>query len=96
LGSRLSYPALVNWEARKDRSEALSTARMVPTQDVRNGIFTYQRKDGTIGKLTPADVKGLDPLGIGESPAVDAPRGSHKYRAGIGWIEDIVVGPNAD
>jgi hypothetical protein len=66
--NRLFY--FVNWEARKDRSEGLSSARIVPTQDFRNGIFTYQRKDGTIGKLTPADVKGLDPLGIGENPAV--------------------------
>src|SRR6266446_3360531 len=66
--NRLFY--FVNWEARKDRSEGLSAARIVPTQDFRNGIFTYQRKDGTIGKLTPADVKTLDPNGIGENPAV--------------------------
>ena len=54
----------VNWEGRKDRSETLSSARIVPTQDFRNGLFTYQRKDGTIGKLNPGDVKALDPLGI--------------------------------
>ena len=60
----------LNWEGRKDRSETLSSARIVPTQDYRNGLFTYQRKDGTIGKLTPGDVKSLDPLGIGENQAV--------------------------
>ncbi|HLJ44867.1 MAG TPA: carboxypeptidase-like regulatory domain-containing protein [Bryobacteraceae bacterium] len=60
----------LNWEGRKDRSETLSGARTVPTADFRNGIFTYMRKDGTIGKLTPDQVKALDPLGIGENQAV--------------------------
>jgi Prophage tail fibre N-terminal. len=60
----------LNYEGRRDRSETLSAARTVPTQDFRNGIFTYQRKDGTIGKLNPADVKALDSLGIGENQAV--------------------------
>jgi hypothetical protein len=59
----------LNYEGRRDRSETLSSARTVPTADFRNGIFTYQRKDGTIGKLTPDDVKTLDPLGIGENAA---------------------------
>jgi hypothetical protein len=59
----------VNYEGRRDRSETLSSARIVPTEDFRNGIFTYQRKDGSIGKLTPNDVKSLDPLGIGENAA---------------------------
>jgi hypothetical protein len=66
--NRLFY--FVNYEGRKDRSETLSSARIVPTQDFRNGLFTYQRKDGSIGKLTPNDVKTLDPNGIGENPAV--------------------------
>jgi Carboxypeptidase regulatory-like domain len=60
----------VNYEGRKDRSETLSSARIVPTQDFRNGLFTYTRKDGSIGKLDPDQVKTLDPLGIGENPAV--------------------------
>src|SRR5207249_5940067 len=34
----------VNYEGRRDRSETLSSARIVPTADFRNGIFTYQRK----------------------------------------------------
>jgi hypothetical protein len=65
--NRLFY--FLNYEGRKDRSESLSSPRTVPTQDFRNGIFTYTRKDGSIGKLTPAQVKALDPLGIGEDPA---------------------------
>jgi hypothetical protein len=64
----------LNWEARKDRSETLNSSigqtRIVPTDNFRNGIFTYTRKDGTIGTLTPSQVKALDPLGIGEDPAV--------------------------
>src|SRR5262249_24068930 len=68
LKNRLFY--FVNYEGRNDRSESLSSARTVPTQDFRNGIFTYQRKDGTVGKLDPDQVKSLDPLGIGENPAV--------------------------
>src|SRR5262249_31020462 len=68
--NRLFY--FVNYEGRKDRSETLSPSRIVPTADFRNGIFTYQRRDGSTGKLTPNDVKSLDPLGIGENPAVVA------------------------
>ena len=59
----------LNYEGRKDRSETLSPARIVPTQDFRNGIFTYTRKDGAVGKLTPDQVRTLDPLGIGENQA---------------------------
>ena len=61
-----------NYEGRKDRSETLSTPRIVPTADFRNGIFTYTRKDGSIGKLNPDQVKALDPAAIGEDPAVVA------------------------
>ena len=64
----------LNWEARKDRSETLNSSigqtRTVPTDNFRNGIFNYTRKDGTIGQLTPDQVKALDPLGIGENQAV--------------------------
>src|SRR5712692_2160436 len=45
--NRLFY--FVNYEGRKDRSESLAAARTVPTADFRNGIFTYQRKDGSVG-----------------------------------------------
>ncbi|MBZ5583220.1 MAG: carboxypeptidase-like regulatory domain-containing protein, partial [Acidobacteriia bacterium] len=31
----------LNYEGRKDRSEAVASARSVPTADFRNGIFTY-------------------------------------------------------
>lgn len=65
---RLFY--FVNYEGRKDRSESLSAARTVPTQDFRNGIFTYLRTNGSTGKLNPDQVKALDPAGIGENQAI--------------------------
>ena len=65
----------LNYEGRRDRSETPSSqtgvgTRIVPTADFRQGIFTYTKKDGTTGKLSPAEVKALDPLGIGANPAV--------------------------
>jgi len=66
--NRLFY--FVNYEGRKDRSETLAAARTVPTADFRNGIFTYQRRDGSIGKLSPNEIRSLDPNGIGVNPAV--------------------------
>ncbi len=66
---RLFY--FINYEGRRDRSETPTTsARIVPTADFRNGIFTYTRKDGTTGKLSPDQVRALDPAGIGASTAV--------------------------
>jgi hypothetical protein len=58
-----------NYEGRRDRSEA-TVLRTVPTQDFRNGIFTYMRNDGSIGKLAPDAVKAIDPAHIGADPAV--------------------------
>lgn len=60
----------VNYEGRKDRSETVSAARTVPTADFRQGIFSYQRLDGSVGALSPAEVRAQDPLGIGPNPAV--------------------------
>jgi hypothetical protein len=59
----------LNYEGRQDRSDA-SGLRIVPTDSFRQGIFTYARKDKTIGTLTPEQIKQFDPLGIGEDPAV--------------------------
>jgi len=42
--------------------------RIVPTADFRNGIFTYLRNDGSVGELTPDQVKAIDPAHIGADP----------------------------
>ncbi len=60
----------LNYEGRKDRSEGVASARSVPTADFRNGVFTYTRNDGSTGKLTPSQIRALDPLGVGAAPAV--------------------------
>ena len=65
--NRLFY--FLNYEGRRDAS-TVSVSRTVPTQDFRNGIFTYVRKDGSTGTLSPAQVTALDPAQIGPSPAV--------------------------
>ncbi len=58
-----------NYEGRKDRSQGQGL-RVVPNADFRQGIFTYIRKDRSVGKLSPAQVKAQDPAGIG--PSADA------------------------
>ena len=59
----------MNYEGRRDASEA-NGLRIVPTADFRQGIFTYLRNDGSVGKLSPEQVKALDPAHIGADPAV--------------------------
>jgi len=59
----------LNYEGRRDASSQ-SVVRTVPTADFRNGIFTYQRKDGSVGQLSPAQITALDPAHIGPSVAV--------------------------
>src|SRR5262245_8039241 len=65
----------LNYEGRRDRREE-SIARVVPSADLRNGTIKYNfsRKinDQTVtgvDSLTPAQVKALDPAGIGVNPA---------------------------
>ncbi|HLH29734.1 MAG TPA: hypothetical protein VKY31_00935, partial [Terriglobia bacterium] len=55
-----------NWEGRKDRSQSSQTAT-VPSDSFKQGIVKVQLKDGSIVSLTPADVKAIDPLGLGEN-----------------------------
>ncbi|HYM08730.1 MAG TPA: hypothetical protein VEU11_19420, partial [Terriglobales bacterium] len=64
---RLFY--FINYEGRRDRSESTGL-RVVPTDNFRNGFFKYIRTDGSLGELTPDQVKQLDPLHIGADPAV--------------------------
>ena len=57
----------LNWEDRKDRS-ALAVTRTVPSDSFKQGIVKVQLTNGQVVALSPADVKALDPLHIGESP----------------------------
>lgn len=63
--NRLFY--FFNYEGRRDRSDA-SGLRIVPTDNFRQGMFKYIRKDGSIGVLTPDQIKDIDPAQIGPSP----------------------------
>ncbi len=58
-----------NWEGRKDRSQSSATAT-VPSDSLRQGIVKVLLKSGQTVSLTPADVKALDPLGLGENPYI--------------------------
>src|SRR5438105_4001108 len=61
----------LNYEGRRDAREE-SAIRVVPSDDLRQGIFHYNTSAGgsTIFTLTPAQVTALDPLHIGPCPAV--------------------------
>jgi len=65
--NRLFY--FVNYEGRRDASDG-SALRTVPNATFRQGTFTYINTNGGISTLTPAQVKAIDPAGIGEDPAV--------------------------
>ncbi|OYW07922.1 MAG: hypothetical protein B7X34_09880, partial [Acidobacteriia bacterium 12-62-4] len=56
----------VNWEDRKDRSASAQT-RTVPTETYRNGLILLRTNNGGIQTLTPAEIRQIDPLGIGAS-----------------------------
>jgi len=57
-----------NWEQRSDRS-ATNVLRTVPTQTFRDGIIQYRDTAGNIRQFTPAEIRAMDPLGIGISSA---------------------------
>ncbi|MGI8741954.1 MAG: carboxypeptidase regulatory-like domain-containing protein [Bryobacteraceae bacterium] len=59
----------LNWEGRRDASEG-SVVRTVPNKLFRQGIFTYLTTSNQMKQLTPADIKAIDPAGIGVNPAV--------------------------
>jgi len=56
----------LNWEERKDRS-ASAQSRNVPTETLKQGIVRFRQNDGQIGQLSPAEVRAVDPLGLGYS-----------------------------
>lgn len=58
-----------NYEGRRDRS-ATNELRTVPTETLKAGILRFRATDGSIRSLSPADLKAIDPLGIGVNPAI--------------------------
>jgi hypothetical protein len=53
-----------NYEGRRDAS-SVSVNRTVPSETLKQGIVQYHDKNGVLHQLTSADVKGIDPSGIG-------------------------------
>lgn len=58
-----------NWERRIDAS-GQAVNRTVPTETLKQGILRFRQSDGTIGQLTPAELKTLDPLNLGVNNAI--------------------------
>jgi len=58
-----------NYEKRLDRS-AVSQLVKVPSLDMRQGILSFATTNGGVTKLTPADLKQIDPLHIGDSQQI--------------------------
>ncbi len=58
-----------NWEDRKDRSATAQT-RIVPSETYKQGIINVQLSTGKVVALDPTDIKNIDPLHIGFSPAM--------------------------
>ncbi|MEP6911436.1 MAG: TonB-dependent receptor [bacterium] len=59
-----------NYEGRRDAREE-SAIRVVPSDDLRNGIFHYLKSGNpTVFTLTSAEVTSLDPLHLGPNPGV--------------------------
>ncbi|MBV8844435.1 MAG: hypothetical protein JO307_16630, partial [Bryobacterales bacterium] len=62
---RLFY--FVNWEQRTDAS-SVSQVQAVPAESLKQGYMNVQLADGSVQTLGPADMKAVDPLGIGLNP----------------------------
>jgi hypothetical protein len=59
-----------SYEGRRDASQG-GAVRVVPNSTFRQGTFTYIRKDGSTGQLTPEQIAAsADPLHIGPNAAV--------------------------
>lgn len=65
--NRLFY--FMNYEGRRDASDS-SVIQIVPTANLRQGIMRYPRADGTIGAMTPEQLRDVDPAGLGVNPNV--------------------------
>jgi len=57
-----------NYERRIDASSQ-AVERMVPSQNLKQGILTFADTNGNNYTLGPAQIKQIDPLGIGENQA---------------------------
>jgi len=57
-----------NYEGRRDASSS-SVTRTVPTELLKQGIVQYHDKNGGLHQLLPADIKTIDPSGIGINQA---------------------------
>lgn len=56
-----------NYEGQREAKDG-TAVRNVPSMDMRQGILHYQRKDGTIATLTPADLASkLDSRGVDQA-----------------------------
>lgn len=69
----------VNYEGRRD-AKSINQQRMVPSESLKQGIFKFQASDGSIQTLSASELKTVDPLGLGSSPALLAML--NKYPAG--------------
>ncbi|MDX2180062.1 MAG: TonB-dependent receptor [Bryobacteraceae bacterium] len=58
-----------NYEQRIDASGA-AQVRTVPTESFKAGTLRFRQNNGQIGELSPAEIRGLDPLGQGVAPAM--------------------------
>ena len=54
----------LNYEGRRDARSA-SQQRIVPSQNLRNGILSVTADDGSVFQLSPDEFRQADPLGIG-------------------------------
>ena len=64
----------MNYEGRRDTEGVSVNAGAVPTASFRAGNLQYEYQNGSGGDsvytLTPAQIKGMDPQGIGDNPAI--------------------------
>jgi hypothetical protein len=58
-----------NWELREDKSES-NQSRTVPSNDLRQGFLTYRSAAGANVRLSPDDIRRIDPAGLGPNPEV--------------------------
>jgi hypothetical protein len=62
-----------NYEGTRD-AEQQSTIRVIPTPTMCQGILQYVNTSGGVTTVTPAQLKALDPTGLGLNPAMLNPQ----------------------
>jgi hypothetical protein len=58
----------LNYEGRRDAS-AVTVTRTVPMESLKQGIINYHNSSGQLVSVGPADIKAIDPAGLGVSQA---------------------------